>query len=84
MARANNTARSLQIMSKLNGWDPNEITGPAEMYPEDAVNQGTKAGYSPNPGEGPKDPKDQSQPTDARGTGSRRTGNASPFEGMPM
>lgn len=83
MSHHNNVASSLIIMSKLQGWDPTEITGPAQAYPENKVQKGTRGGYSPNPGNGPATPKNQSQATDMRGTGSRRTTNANPFPGMP-
>ena len=84
MARHNNISRSLIIMGKLQGWDPTQIAGPAQSYPENYPTQGTMAGYAPNPGNGPTSPKNQSQAADTRGTGSRRTSGANPFTGMPM
>lgn len=43
MGRANNIARSLQIISKAQGWDPCKIEGseyPNCDYPEDRVTKG--------------------------------------------
>jgi len=43
MARHNNTARSLIIISKANGWDPCKIEGsdyPHCEYPEERVTKG--------------------------------------------
>ena len=55
MGRANNTARSLQIMAKLQGWDPCKIDGkdfPMLEYDEDERQTGVK------PGPAPKSPED--------------------------
>lgn len=40
MARMNNQVRSLQIIAKQNGWDPNELMGDLHSYPEDRVHTG--------------------------------------------
>lgn len=50
MGRANNTSRSLHIISKLNGWDPSKIDGadyPNSVYDENERMQGFKAGTLP-------------------------------------
>jgi hypothetical protein len=46
MGRANNTSRSLVIISKMQGWDPCKIDGqdyPNGEYPEDRVTKGDTA-----------------------------------------
>lgn len=46
MGRANNTSRSLIIISKLQGWDPCKIDGqsfPNAEYPEDRAMKGDTA-----------------------------------------
>jgi len=46
MGRANNTSRSLIIMSKLQGWDPCKIDGQDYVggeFPEDRVTKGDTA-----------------------------------------
>lgn len=40
MGRANNTSRSLQIISRANGWDPTQIIGEAYNYNENRVTEG--------------------------------------------
>lgn len=55
MARHNNTSRSLQIMSKLQGWDPSKIDGvdyAGNSYPEDRTTKGEQF-----QGPLPKDPQ---------------------------
>ena len=63
MSRNNNTARSLIIMSKLQGWDPTRIEGFEGQdlgYREDIPTRGT-VGWVPPVG-GPPDVKMQSMP----------------------
>jgi hypothetical protein len=62
MARQNNSARSLIIMSKLQGWDPTKIEGSSVDlgYKEDIPTQGTKGWMAPEGG--PPQPADQSMP----------------------
>jgi hypothetical protein len=60
MGRANNTARSLQIISKQQGWDPNEIVGETTFPREDIF----KSVTGPIPG-GAADPQSACPDTEA-------------------
>lgn len=58
MGRANNTSRSLIIISKQQGWDPTKIDGvdfANNVYPEDRVTRGDTPYLS---GPLPRDPQE--------------------------
>lgn len=79
--RANNTSRSLQIISEANGWDATKIIGETYYHNEDRVNSGDSP---PLAGTYDKACADQSQteaPTPTNLT--HRTTNANPFPDMP-
>jgi hypothetical protein len=88
MGRANNTSRSLQIISKAQGWDPTEIIGDAYHAREDLTRSDTwpipasmKDTSEPCPDPQPFT-KDFETPV-LRENENHRTDNADPFPGMP-
>lgn len=89
MGRANNTSRSLQIISKAQGWDPTEIIGDAYHAREDLTQSDTwpipasmKDTSEPCPDPG-VDSKPDFQTPKLRENENHRTTNANPYPGMP-
>lgn len=88
MGRANNTARSLIIASKLQGWDPTKIDGKDFAngeYPETRVNTGdTPYLTGPLPGSPENQTPDPGVPgADSRspGPGGTSSGKHNPYGG---
>lgn len=85
MARMNNQDRSLRIVAKQNGWDPNEIVGDWYRYPEDRV---TKGDYQDAPAANRADEVEGSSrtmpmPGEKPRNAQKPTRGANPFPGMP-
>ena len=86
MGRANNTSRSLQILSKLQGWDPSKIDGvdyPNGSYTEDRVTKGEQLGapLPRDPQEPCPDPKPAGPDTRGPGPGGQSHGRGNPMAG---
>ena len=88
MGRANNVGRSLQIISKLQGWDPCKIEGSDYAnceYPEDRVTKGdtpylTGTGTT-SPQSSVPDPKPPGGDTRSPGSGGQNSGKHNPMVG---
>ena len=88
MARHSNTSRSLQILSRLQGWDPSKIDGadyPNNEYPENRATKGDTpylTGPLPkDPQEPCPDPKPAGPDTRGPGPGGKSHGHGNPYTG---
>jgi hypothetical protein len=88
MGRANNTGRSLIIISQAQGWDPTKIEGadfPNNAYPENRVTKGDTAylhGPLPSsPEANCPDPSMQGPDTRSPGPGGTKRGHGDPYGG---
>lgn len=85
MARMTNQVRSLQIIARQNGWDPNAIVGDTYSYREDRVVRGD---YQDAPTPNRADEVQGSTrmlgyPGEMPPKTNAKTNGANPFPGMP-